>query len=195
MDTTTSRRSTVSRGSAEDARSHSSSITSVTADRRELSLFQPREEQEQLTPKKPLVAPRASAKPPTRNLTDILASDEVAMPAPGTPSNRPVSPRKLSNGQKGGAGKNYHPIRLFEEKGEDILQSPEKPVNPRKYNHFEFGDGEGASKPNIPDRTKHSSQWSFADFNTPEKPKVKLHTQNVRTFGWSDDEVSKVFDP
>lgn len=120
------------------------------------------------------------------------------MPRPGTPSDRPVSPRKLSNGgaPKAGAGKSYHPIRLFEEKEEEQnLKSPEKAVNPHKYKHFEFGDGEGASNPKIPDRTKHSSQWSFADFATPDKPKVKLHTQNVRTFGWSDDEVRKVLAP
>jgi hypothetical protein len=193
-----SRRSTVSRGSNNDVRSHSSSITSATGDRRELSLFQPREEAEQLTPKKngPLVAPRISAKPPTRNLTDILSGTENEMPPPATPSERPRSPRKDSNegAPRIGATKNYHPIRLFEDEDTDQF-NPEKSVktNPNKYKHFEFGNGEGAVPiKNLNDRAKHSSQWDFADFSTPAKPKVQVRTQDSRNFGWSEDEVRKV---
>lgn len=198
----TSRRSTVSRGSNNDVRSHSSSITSATGDRRELSLFQPREEAEQLTPKKNprVVAPRASAKPPSRNLTDILAGNENEMPPPSTPMGRPPSPRKntTDGAPRIGAAKNYHPIRLFEDEETDSMKSPEKSVktNPHKYKHFEFGNGEGAEpSKNVVSRAKHSSQWGFDDFNTPVKPQVQVRTQDMRNFGWSEDEVRKVYNP
>jgi hypothetical protein len=67
--------------------------------------------------------------------------------------------------------------------------------HPNKYNHFDFGDGPDdightQSKP-IPSRPKskgHMSQWDFADFATPDKPRNKIRDQDVRHFGWSDDE-------
>jgi hypothetical protein len=161
-----------------------------------LSLFQPREEAEQLTPKKnpALVAPRASAKPPTRNLTDILSGNEVEMPPPGSPSDRPRSPRKTSGegAPRAGATKNYGPIRLFDDDDESV-KSPEKAfkTHPTKFKHFEFGNGEGAMQSKISNnRAKHASQWNFDDFVTPEKPRnMKLRTHDVRTMTWSDDEV------
>jgi hypothetical protein len=194
--TAASRRSTTSRTS--EARSHASSVTSATADpHASLALFQPREIAEELTPRKnpSVVAPRASAKPPTRDLTDILTGKEEDDFVPASPSDRrPASPRKNSNGApKGGAGKNYHPIRLFDENDAAAqVASPDKSVktHPKKYNHFEFGHGEGAGPAKIlSNRAKHASQWDFADFNTPEKPRLKVTAHNVRNFGWSDDEV------
>jgi hypothetical protein len=192
-----SRRSTTSQPATGENRSHSSSITSVNAsERRELSLFGPIEEVEQLTPKRsgPNVAPRASAKPISRDLADILSGTDKEMSPPGSPSDRPRSPRKNSDAgaPKVGAGKSYHPIRLFDEEPE-FLKSPEKSVktNAQKYKHFEFGNGETAAATKLPtSRDKHGSQWDFQDFVTPAKPRVKMQTQNVRTFGWSDDEVT-----
>jgi hypothetical protein len=64
----------------------------------------------------------------------------------------------------------------------------------KKYDHFEFGDGENEDTPkgreaerNV--NTKHQSQWDFEDFVTPEKTKPKVN-KNQRSVEWSDDEVS-----
>jgi hypothetical protein len=193
-----SRRSTVSQPATNASRSHSSSITSVKgSEKRELSLFGPtiEENEQQVTPKRngPAVAVRASAKPASRDLTDILSGAGNDMPPPGSPSGHPRSPRKNSDAgaPKVGAGKSYHPIRLFDEEPE-FLKSPEKSVktNPKKFNHFDFGNGETAVPTKVTNsRAAHASQWDFSDFVTPNKPRVKVQAQNVRTFGWSDDEV------
>ncbi|KLJ11086.1 hypothetical protein EMPG_13628 [Blastomyces silverae] len=63
---------------------------------------------------------------------------------------------------------------------------------PRQENPFEFGEADPKSVQNNlplrPHAKKHLSQWDFEDFATPEKPRQKLQPQNVRHFGWSDDE-------
>jgi hypothetical protein len=197
-----SRRSTVSTQAGAQGgsmRSHASSITSAMGDPKEsLSLFQPREIL-QTPPGKGTssgsVSVRASARPPQRDLSEILAGTEREPSIPESPSMRQTSPRKNSNGgaPKAGAGKNYHPIRLFDEDkaAEEAMMSPEKSVktNPLKYNHFEFGHGEGAGpmKP-VATRTKHESQWDFADFVTPQKPAVKVRAQDVRHMDWAKDD-------
>lgn len=69
----TSRRSTVSRTSNE-GRSHASSVSATGDPHASLSLFQPRDAVLEETPRKNStgVAPRMSAKPPTRNLASTL---------------------------------------------------------------------------------------------------------------------------
>ncbi|KAI9882928.1 MAG: hypothetical protein M1823_005330 [Watsoniomyces obsoletus] len=98
---------------------------------------------------------------------------------------------------KVGSSKNFQPSRLFDEneKTPDKSKPSTKP-NPKKYEHFDFGEGAGetaaAPKPASPikNRTsKHISQWNFEDFVTPEKPVQRTRGQDVRHFGWSDDEV------
>jgi hypothetical protein len=87
---------------------------------------------------------------------------------------------------------------LFEEiEEEKALKSPVGvKTNAKKYNHFEFGDGnDGQVTPKVREtvhstKSKHMSQWDFEDFVTPEKPGTKVLGQAVRHFGWSDDEVS-----
>jgi hypothetical protein len=191
----------VSRGSAANSRSHASSVTSATGDpHATLSLFGPRSDPEPTsTPKRrPAPAPRASARPPTRDLTDILAgNDDDADSAPPSPTQkgRPASPRKNSNGgqQRAGANKNYHAIRVFDDPDEPEPE-PEKAVktNPNKYKHFEFGYGEGAAPTQPTPRGKHASQWDFADFVTPDKPQAKVRAHEVRHIAWSDDEVGRL---
>jgi hypothetical protein len=196
-----SRRSTMSRGSGHDGRSHAGSVTSITGDpHATLSLFGPREtprSEPDSTPRntRPAIAPRSSARPPTRDLTDILAGNESEWVPPSPTQQRPVSPRKNSNGggaQRTGSNKNYHAIRLFgDENPDDPSVSPDKSVktNAKRYKHFEFGDGEGAAPTQATSRDKHGSQWDFADFVTPNKPKVKVRAHEVRHIAWSDDEV------
>ncbi|KAF2675324.1 hypothetical protein BT63DRAFT_395951 [Microthyrium microscopicum] len=190
-----SRRSTASKASNE-GRSHASSVsTSANSERRNLHdiLNQRDDSNEQTTPRKfgPGVAPRMSAKPASRDLADILAGQNEDF-VPGSPSDRPVSPRKNSNGAKSGAGKNYRPMRLFDE-NEEAAKSPVKTnANPRKYNHFEFGDGEAAAEVKVQPRPKHASQWGFEDFTTPAKAPSKIQPHAQRTMTWSDDEGADV---
>ena len=187
---------TETHSAANSRRSTASSAagTSATGDpHATLSLFKPREVDENGTPKKRAsgIAPRSSAKPPSRDLTDILSgNDKDDVPQPGS-AMRPPSPRKKDNGApKTGAGKNYHDIRLFDQSDPADHKSPEKRTNPLKFNHFDFGNGEAAPSGKTPAaKSKHGSQWNFEDFVTPDKPRMKVMTHNKKNFGWSDDEV------
>ncbi|KAH0545080.1 hypothetical protein FGG08_000851 [Glutinoglossum americanum] len=170
-----------------------------------LTLFAPRDLNED-APRPAAVAPRASAKPPARDYHDLFVGNESdASPATvskgrsfagGKPSEEIIAPKM-------GAGKNFQPSRLFdnEETIPTPQQSPERTSrkpNPKKYNHFDFGDGseEGnlthaTAAPPAKPRSKHASQWDFEDFVTPEKVTAKVRGQQVRHFGWSDDEVNE----
>ncbi|KAK8218180.1 hypothetical protein IWZ01DRAFT_140846 [Phyllosticta capitalensis] len=165
----------------------SSSRNSIAGDpHASLSLFQPSSNHEEDVAPRTSLAPRAtSAKPPQRDLHEILSPER----APSTGS---------AIQAKAGASKNFQPIRLFDQ-DEDASQSPSKsPVRgkagPKKYDHFEFGDGEDATPKAVANKAalkpkKHAPQWDFEDFVTPEKHSVKVQAQNERHFGWSDDEV------
>ena len=168
------------------------STTSATGDpHASLSLFAPRDPnaEEDSPVSGPKYARAASAKPPSRNLTDILGAPEER--GNGIPSHvRSASPAKA------GAGKNYGPIRLFDDQ-EPTGTSPERGTkggNPKQYSHFEFGDGEEAGDAGKPIRNvKHQSQWNFEDFVTPDKPRMKVRTQDNRTMTWDDtEEVSRM---
>ena len=143
-----------------------------------------------------------SAKPPPRDYHDLFAgAEEDASPAskgkPSSPLKNIVSP----GAPKAGAGKNFQPMRLFEniEEGmpftKEVSHKHMKP-DPKKYNHFEFGqsggdkDVEREQQPlsSRPKSSKHQSQWAFEDFMTPNKVPQKVRDQDVRHFGWSDDE-------
>ena len=114
------------------------------------------------------------------------------------------SPQKMDTSSgiapKGGAGKNFQASRLFEDEKEPD-GSPKKQQdetylkpNPTKYNHFDFVDGSEEPKPEPArprPKSKHDSQWNFEDFTTPAKAAAKPRSQDVRNFGWSDDEVAE----
>lgn len=113
------------------------------------------------------------------------------------------SPKKRGIPAKSGAGKSFKANRLFEETEEDLAAAtPMSSVktNAKKYQHFEFGDGDDDATPKVREprkstRSQHASKWDFDDFVTPEKTKPKVLAQNVRHFGWSDDEVSSSYRP
>lgn len=109
------------------------------------------------------------------------------------PPERSQSPSK-GNPLRAGAGKNYHEVRAFGDTpiGTAEPTSPEKTgrkAHPKKYNHFEFGEQPLNIKAKPDDKSnKHSSQWDFSDFVTPEKPRARHPAHEERHFGWSDDE-------
>lgn len=194
-----SRRSTTSRG-ADDvtiterpASSRSNASNNAMRDpHATLNLFQPRDiEQERNTSafSQPIAPRTQSAKPPPREYSELFVGQDPTSPTPSGAS----SPHKERIPRKAGGGKNVPENRLFKEEAPVSTPLSVK-TNSKKYNHFDFGDGEDAdetpkgNKPR-PNRAKHQSQWDFEDFVTPEKTKPKVLGQAVRHFGWSDDEV------
>lgn len=168
--------------------------TNITRDpHASLSLFAPRS----TTIEEPLpsvVAPKSSAKPPPRDYNELFGGEDGHVEER---EERSSSPSKAM-APKLGAGKNYGPSRLFDTESAEATmadKNKEKMYRPNaaRYNHFDFGDGEEAAEQKRPamGATKHSSQWKFDDFMTPQKPvpsKV-LRTNDVRHWGNSDDEV------
>ncbi|KAH8733039.1 hypothetical protein GQ44DRAFT_766103 [Phaeosphaeriaceae sp. PMI808] len=194
-----SRRSTASRGADEvSIASRSRGSTSATGDpHASLSLFQNRsieeEEEEDNSHGSWPAAPRAqSAKPPPREYSELFVGQNSGSPSP--------SPQKIP--VKAGGGRNYKANRLFED-AEDNSAEQAKPssikTNPKKFEHFAFGDGEDA--PKVRDtarpetRGKSQASWDFESFTTPNKTKTKTQPQAVRHFGWSDDEVGLLYQP
>jgi hypothetical protein len=184
--------------------------TNVTRDpHASLSLFAPRDHNVD-TSLPAVVPPRASAKPPPRDYSDLFVGNDpdnslvpTASPANKASRERSESPSKFSAGvaPKGGAGRNYQPIRLFEtEENSPTRSSPERDQyyrpNPKKYQHFDFADGsdpQDAPKPTLAPavKSKHGSQWTFDDFVTPEKvvPSKVLRGQDICHWGTENDEI------
>ena len=145
-----------------------------------------------------------SANPPPRDYHDLFVGNESdASPVANTKTSSPQKSDKTTtsglHAPKGGAGKHFLPSRLFEADNSEpgAPGTPEVPQekfikpHPKKFNHFDFnGENEDdTAKPiQIRPKTKHQSQWDFEDFMTPEKVPQKIRDQDVRHFGWSDDE-------
>lgn len=187
-----SRRSTQSSTNEVSANSRSrGSTASATGDpHATLSLFAPRdvnaEPEDSRRSGAPSYARASSAKPPSRDLTDILAAPEDG--GPDSPQGRSRSPSKA------GSQKNYSRIRLFDHDGPEEAPSPAKET--KKYNHFEFGNGEEAAKAKANANGKHQAQWGFEDFVTPDKVKSKPRNPDMRTMSWEDpEEVSHAVEP
>lgn len=69
-------------------------------------------------------------------------------------------------------------------------------AQPKKINdHFEFGGDEPQPAPVAPRSSKHMPQWDFEDFASPQKQPQKPRPQEVRHFGWSDDENDQADSP
>lgn len=191
-----SRPSTASRGADEvsvTSRSRGSTNNAMNDPHASLSLFQPRSvEEEDSQPSRPITARVQSAKPPPREYSELFVGENSGSPSP--------SPQKIPT--KAGGGKNYKASRLFDETEEDSM-SPVKgggvKTNPKKYEHFTFGDnGEDAPKVRSTARNtqaKGEANWDFESFATPAKTKQKTLPNNVRHFGWSDDEVGPYYQP
>lgn len=146
----------------------------------------------------PVRAPRsaAAAKPPQRDLNDLLVPDDDGTDKPPSPS-KPAG----TVAPKVGAGRNFQHNRLFDD---DETVAAEQGghsqiayrTNPNRFSHFDIGadnsDREIQDKP-APGRAKsrHTAQWGFDDFATPEKPRRALRGQEISQFPWSDTEPDK----
>ncbi|KAM3415332.1 hypothetical protein BST61_g8861 [Cercospora zeina] len=173
---------------------HKRDSVSVTRDpHASLSLFAERDPNEGAStysgPRYELVK---SAKPAPRDLGELFTNEEdMSDPA------RSQSPHK-EHGTilKAGAGKGFKENRLFESKEEYVPpKSPErKKTYTKKYEHFDFGDGEDAprdghmrvkSKGSL---DKSGPTFSFEDFVTPPKHTEKNRPDYERHWGAGVDE-------
>lgn len=128
-----------------------------------------------------------------KNFHEVRLFNDESLNQPDQPGpERSRSPSK-TNPTKAGARKNYHDVRLFSNEPLDPRDpmSPEKisiKTNPKKHQHFEFGEEPLNIQANNDKSSKHASQWDFSDFVTPEKSRSRRPGHTDRHFGWSDDE-------
>ena len=157
-----------------------------------LDLFSPKpadENERVLSPN--AVAPRASAKPAPREMSELFAA--------GHEDNEPGSPKKIPTepviAPKAGSNQKFAASRLFsDDKGEPAAVGYKS--NPAKYNHFDLGDPDdydafqhqepdAKPKSTVPLRgkpNKNNPHWDFADFTTPQKVGGKVRDQDVVHF-------------
>lgn len=145
------------------------------------------------------IAPKSTlAKPPPRDYHDLFVGEDadaspVSKGKASSPQKQNMTPAGIA--PKVGAGKNFKPSRLFDVDGPepDTAGSPEKDkgykVNTALYNHFDLGAGDENTQP-LAARPKSTYQNNrdCEDFITPEKVSTKVRGQDVRHFGWSNDE-------
>jgi hypothetical protein len=161
-----------------------------------LDLFSPKpvDENEHIMSPPNAVAPRASAKPPPREMSELFAAGHEDH-EPGSPKKVPAEPVIAP---KAGSSQKFAAPRLFsDDRGEPDAVGYKS--NPAKYNHFDLGDPEERDpfqhhepehrqQSAVPLRgrnTKHNSQWDFADFSTPAKVPQKTRDQDVVHFSLS----------
>ncbi|KAF4123426.1 hypothetical protein GMORB2_6127 [Geosmithia morbida] len=155
--------------------------------------MQPTREELENAVRESVVTPYAGKnRPQQRRFEDILGD---------SPDGQNFDPRQLASPAKAGQGRNHQPMRIFDgQEDHDQGDSPKaRPTsqfirhpNPHKYDHFDFVDGSdpsdapkaGVSVENKP-KSKHDSQWSFDDFDTPvkHKPSKAIRHQDVRHWG------------
>ncbi|KKK13397.1 hypothetical protein P175DRAFT_0527379 [Aspergillus ochraceoroseus IBT 24754] len=160
----------------------------------------------------------ASAQPPPREYSELFVGDDGDDNPEETPSRSRVIAPKVGAGKnyrasrifgddngeeapdatpiapKAGAGKNFRPSRLFDDDETVAAEKPEQiayRAHPKRYDHFELGADnsnreikQASSRP----ASRQVGHWEFEDFTTPEKPRRQLRGEEVRHFGWSDDE-------
>ncbi|KAL4752131.1 hypothetical protein BDW72DRAFT_75566 [Aspergillus terricola var. indicus] len=165
----------------------------------------------------PVHRPRApaSAQPPPRDYKELFVGDEGNDDAPETPSRTRAIAPKVGAGKhfapsrifepeevepspvvpKLGGGRYFAPSRIFDDDSETA--SREKPeqiayrAHPKRFEHFELG-GDNSNREVKPTASRpgsrHVKNWDFEDFSTPPKAKRGPRGEEVRHFGWSDDE-------
>lgn len=143
------------------------------------------------------IAPRASARPPPREMSELFAAGhEDNEPTPGG------SPKKSvpTIAPKGAGSQKFGDVRVFH--GDEGKEDKIYRTNPARYDHFDIGDanendpmqhksGRNREKQALPMRAKtekHGSQWDFIDFVTPAKVPMKIREQDK--VNWDYDEAS-----
>ncbi|KAI9044768.1 uncharacterized protein KD926_011739 [Aspergillus affinis] len=139
-------------------------------------------------------APRApaSAKPPPREYNELF----VHADDPDDEDTPDATPSKSRNvAPKAGAGRKFGASRIFDDDATVAAEGSHPMIayraNPKRFDHFEIGaDNSQREVQEVPSRpgSRHVPHWDFDDFATPEKPKRQPRGEEIRHFGWSDDE-------
>ncbi|RAL09805.1 uncharacterized protein BO97DRAFT_395395 [Aspergillus homomorphus CBS 101889] len=139
----------------------------------------------------PVRAPRApaSSQRPAREYGEIFLTTENDADVPdASPSRRRIAP-------KAGATRNFLPSRIFDDDEtaakEECHQQIAYRAHPKRFDHFELGADNSTRE--VKEKltrpvSRQAPHWEFEDFVTPEKPKRQLRGEEIRHFGWSDDE-------
>ncbi|PGH12732.1 hypothetical protein AJ79_04093 [Helicocarpus griseus UAMH5409] len=151
-------------------------------------------------PQSPRKAPKAGAGHSYKPSRLFMEDDEEEQKAEQEKTRTPFKPTNAKKYNHFEFGETPHPGSTAKPNAPSHFEfgESEPPVSKPKQDkvkqasHFEFGEAPfDAGQQNIPMRPrseKHLSQWDFEDFVTPEKPRQKVGANNVRHFGWSDDE-------
>lgn len=184
------------------SRSRGSSTNAMRDPHASLNLFAPRAEEPE---PESIISPYAGkTRPRQRSFTEILGDEPEDDNGSGVSGD---SPSRSVIAPKGGAGKNFQPMRLFDgvaEAQEPDLRDHRSPdrfyrPNPKKYEHFDFVDGsdprdapvKGTAFEDVP-TGKHKSQWAFEDFTTPSKPRPRpTRSQEVRHWSTENNDVAE----
>lgn len=179
--------------SIESSRSTSPSKKYIKDPHASLDLFSPRAVDENTPLSGPnAVAPRASAKPAPREMSELFAAGHEDH-EPGSPKKAPINVPVTA--PKGRSQQKFAPARVFAEDPDEPAAVSYK-SNPAKYNHFDIGeatehdpmqyyDSPPKPKPAVPFRgksSKHGPQWEFQDFYTPAKVGQKVRDHDVVHF-------------
>ncbi|KAL8416738.1 hypothetical protein RB596_007043 [Gaeumannomyces avenae] len=184
------------------SRSRGSSTNAMRDPHATLNLFAPRAEEPE---PESIISPYAGkTRPRQRSFTEILGDEPEDDDGSGVSGD---SPSKSVIAPKGGAGKNFQPMRLFD--GAAEAQGPDSPEqrapdrfyrpNPKKYDHFDFVDGSDPKDAPVKGTAfedvangKHKSQWAFEDFTTPSKPRPRpTWSQEERHWSTENSEVAE----
>jgi hypothetical protein len=150
------------------------------------------------------IAPRASARPPPREMSDLfVAGHEDYEARPGGSPKKSVPFEAIA--PKGAGSQKFGDVRVFA--GDESKEDKIYRTNPARYDHFDIGEadendpmqhksGRNREKQNLPMRArteKHGSQWDFIDFVTPAKVPMKIREQDK--VNWDYDEESMAQTP
>ncbi|KAJ5801589.1 uncharacterized protein N7518_003657 [Penicillium psychrosexuale] len=157
---------------------------------------------ELISPVKEVAEPESGAKTPSRPSTakkytpdPYGAGSLTELLSPTKKARAPVAPFAPSAGRP--AERNFSDIFV---KDDHVPDSRTGPVDehrhyykavPGKYDHFEIGgdNSEREAKAEVRQaNTKHETHWDFNDVETPVKGQRVLRGQEVRHFGFGDDE-------
>ena len=163
-----------------------------------LDLFSPNREEDPGAGSNNVVAPRASARPPPREMSELFAAGhEDYEPTPRGSPKKSVPFDAIA--PKGAGAQKFGSVRVFG--GEEQQEAKIYRTNPARYDHFDIGDGDendplqhksavNREKQNVPMRAKtdkHGSNWDFIDFVTPAKVPLKVREHDKMQMNWDDE--------
>lgn len=146
--------------------------------------------QEEQAPQAPRDGNRFRQGPPNHDYQTRLFETAEEHPYRVAPPADAVPPRESARPQAREYG-DLFPDGSYREERHD------RPSNTRRYDHFEFGEGDapqGQRQISHKAEDKQTSHWNYGDHETPQKTAPRYDPEHERHFGHDIDEVSLVAD-